>query len=89
MSERKQPSGRRSGDHDDLTTPQQASSGRFDPTGVGNLDDVLGGGLEFEIDQLFVVRRGDCLHLQSDRPHRWRNTGTAPAKALWVALPAR
>ena len=50
---------------------------------------VLGGALEFEIDQLFVVRRGDCLHLQSDRPHRWRNTGTAPAKALWVALPAR
>ncbi len=45
MSERKQPSGQRSDDHDDLSTPQQASSGRFDPTGVGNLDAVLGGGL--------------------------------------------
>jgi circadian clock protein KaiC len=45
VSERKQPGGRRSGDHDDLSTPQRASSGRFDPTGVGNLDAVLGGGL--------------------------------------------
>jgi circadian clock protein KaiC len=45
VSERKRPSGQRSDDHDDLSTPQQASSGRFDSTGVGNLDAVLGGGL--------------------------------------------
>lgn len=45
MSERKQPSGQRSDDQNDLSTPQKAGYGRFDPTGVGNLDTVLGGGL--------------------------------------------
>ena len=50
---------------------------------------VLSGSLEFEIDKTFVVRQGDCLHLQADRPHRWRNLATKPTRAIWMSLPAR
>jgi transcriptional regulator with XRE-family HTH domain len=50
---------------------------------------VLNGSLEFEIERTFVVRQGDSLHLQADRPHRWRNPGPRPAKALWVSLGTR
>lgn len=47
---------------------------------------LLSGCLEFEIDAIYQLRTGDSLHLQTDRPHRWRNQGARPAKALWISL---
>jgi transcriptional regulator with XRE-family HTH domain len=48
---------------------------------------VLSGSLTFEVaGEDFVVRRGDALHLRTDRPHRWCNPGTVPARAIWMAL---
>ncbi|MGH2540412.1 MAG: cupin domain-containing protein [Actinomycetota bacterium] len=48
---------------------------------------VLTGSLVFDVDgEEFVIRRGDALHFRTDRPHRWWNPGTKPARALWMAL---
>jgi transcriptional regulator with XRE-family HTH domain len=47
---------------------------------------LLSGSLEFEIDATYQLRPGDSLHLRTDRPHRWRNPSTRPAKALWISL---
>ncbi|HEY8202721.1 MAG TPA: cupin domain-containing protein [Actinomycetota bacterium] len=48
---------------------------------------VLDGSLHFEVDDAaYVLRRGDALHFRTDRPHRWSNPGTRPARALWMAL---
>jgi transcriptional regulator with XRE-family HTH domain len=47
---------------------------------------VLNGTLEFEIDDIYQVRRGDALHFPTDQPHRWRNSATRPAKAIWISL---
>ncbi|HEX3286567.1 MAG TPA: cupin domain-containing protein [Mycobacterium sp.] len=47
---------------------------------------VISGALEFEIDRVFHVKAGDSLHLRTDHPHRWRNIGKRPAKALWISL---
>jgi transcriptional regulator with XRE-family HTH domain len=49
---------------------------------------VLGGTLEFEIDNTYRLRPGDVLHLPTDHPHRWRNPTTRPAKAIWISLRA-
>jgi transcriptional regulator with XRE-family HTH domain len=47
---------------------------------------VLGGTLEFEIDQTYQLRQGDALHLPTDYPHRWRNPMKRPATAIWISL---
>ncbi len=48
---------------------------------------VLSGVLEFEIDrEVFRLRPGDSLHFRTDHPHRWRNPGRRPAKAIWMSL---
>jgi transcriptional regulator with XRE-family HTH domain len=48
---------------------------------------LLEGKLEFEIDgETFSLSPGDSLHFRTDRPHRWRNPGRRPAKAVWMAL---
>jgi transcriptional regulator with XRE-family HTH domain len=48
---------------------------------------MLDGTLTFEIDgTAYVLRRGDALHFRTDKPHRWANPGTRPARALWMAL---
>jgi transcriptional regulator with XRE-family HTH domain len=47
---------------------------------------LLSGSLEFEIDGTYCLRQGDSLHLHTDRPHRWRNSGSRPAKAVWISL---
>jgi hypothetical protein len=36
--------------------------------------------------QEYVLRRGDALHFRTDRPHRWWNPQSRPARALWMAL---
>ena len=48
---------------------------------------MLAGALRFEIESSpYTIRRGDALHFRTDRPHRWANPGTRPARALWMAL---
>lgn len=48
---------------------------------------VLAGTLHFEVDaDEFSLGPGDALHFRTDRPHRWWNSGTRPAQALWFAL---
>ena len=50
---------------------------------------LLSGELEFDVDKTFLLRQGDSLHLRTDCPHRWRNAGTKPAKAVWLSLRSR
>jgi transcriptional regulator with XRE-family HTH domain len=48
---------------------------------------MLEGTLTFEVDDAsYTLRRGDALHFRTERPHRWSNPGTRPARALWMAL---
>jgi transcriptional regulator with XRE-family HTH domain len=48
---------------------------------------VLDGSMEFEVDgERYELRRGDALHFRTDRPHRWRNPGSRPTRAVWMAL---
>jgi transcriptional regulator with XRE-family HTH domain len=49
---------------------------------------LLSGSLEFEIDVTYRLSQGDSLHLRTDRPHRWRNPGSRPARAVWISLHA-
>ena len=48
---------------------------------------ILEGSLRFEVDgQTYDLNTGDALHLRTNRPHRWENPGTKPARAAWVTL---
>jgi len=48
---------------------------------------LLEGELEFEVDdETVLLAPGDSLHFRTDRPHRWRNPGRRPARAIWMAL---
>lgn len=48
---------------------------------------VLDGTLGFQVgEEAFTLRRGDAFHFRTDRPHRWRNEGARPARAIWMAL---
>lgn len=46
---------------------------------------VLEGGLELFLDgRRHVLGEGDSFRFESDRPHRFVNAGTRPARVLWV-----
>ena len=48
---------------------------------------VLEGSMEFEVDgQEYRLAEGDSVHFRTDRPHRWKNPGKRPARAVWMAL---
>ena len=48
---------------------------------------VVEGVFELDVDgERFVLEEGDALHFRTDRPHRWRNPGETPTKAIWLAL---
>jgi transcriptional regulator with XRE-family HTH domain len=48
---------------------------------------VLEGSMEFAVDgQDYRLAEGDSVHFRTDRPHRWRNPGKRPARAVWMAL---
>lgn len=48
---------------------------------------VLEGSMEFEVDgQGYRLAEGDSVHFRTDRPHRWKNPGKRPARAVWMAL---
>lgn len=49
---------------------------------------VLDGELRVEVGgEHYDVCAGDVLHFPADRPHRWRNDGTAPVSAVWFMVP--
>jgi quercetin dioxygenase-like cupin family protein/DNA-binding Xre family transcriptional regulator len=46
---------------------------------------LLEGALEVEVaGETFRLRSGDAIHFRTDRPHRWRNPGARPARAVWM-----
>jgi transcriptional regulator with XRE-family HTH domain len=48
---------------------------------------VLDGTLCFEFaDETIKVSPGDSIHFRGDLAHRWYNSGSKPAKAVWLAL---
>jgi transcriptional regulator with XRE-family HTH domain len=69
----------------------EASSGEQPMEHPGEeLVHVLEGTLLFEVDgQEFKLAGGDSLHFRTDRPHRWRNPASRPARAVWVAMRSR
>ena len=65
-----------------------ASSGRKPMEHPGEeLILMLDGVLEVDVDgSPYRLCVGDSLHWRTDRPHRWRNPGEKPCKAVWLAL---
>ena len=48
---------------------------------------MLEGSLRFTVEgEEYALRRGDALHFRTDRPHRWWNPSSRPARAVWMAL---
>ena len=48
---------------------------------------MLDGVLEIAVDgSTYHLDQGDSLHFRTDRPHGWRNPGTEPCHAVWLAL---
>jgi len=49
---------------------------------------ILEGEMEFQIgSSVFRMESGDCVHLNSKRPHMGRNVGTIPVRALMMVTP--
>lgn len=50
---------------------------------------VLEGALDFEVaGERYTLQQGDALHFPTDCRRRWANTGSRPARAVWLVLPA-
>jgi len=50
---------------------------------------VLAGEITFKIgDEVTVGGPGACAFMPRDVPHAWKNTGSAPARALFLYTPA-
>src|SRR3712207_4569955 len=48
---------------------------------------LLEGELEFVVNsRTYRLRPCDSLHFRTVQPHAWRNPGTRPAVAMWMAL---
>ncbi|MCE5334335.1 MAG: cupin domain-containing protein [Desulfobacteraceae bacterium] len=48
---------------------------------------MLSGELQLKVDtETYTVREGDLLYLSSDIPNQWRNTGSIPARLLWLKI---
>ena len=48
---------------------------------------MLDGVLEIDVDGMpYRLTDGDSLHWRTDRPHRWKNPGDTPSRAVWLAL---
>lgn len=49
---------------------------------------VLEGEIELTVDgNSYPVKTGDAFHFRSDLPHYYRNSGTVPARIIWVNTP--
>lgn len=48
---------------------------------------LLEGALAVDVaGEHYLLDAGDALHYPTDRPHRWRNPGATPARAVWFTL---
>ncbi len=48
---------------------------------------VCEGTLAFEVgSERYILHSGDALHYPTDRPHRWSNSGSEPARAIWISV---
>jgi transcriptional regulator with XRE-family HTH domain len=48
---------------------------------------VLEGALQVDVaGEHYTLDAGDTLHYPTDRPHEWRNSGSAPACAVWFTV---
>ncbi|MFZ2448344.1 MAG: cupin domain-containing protein [Syntrophobacteraceae bacterium] len=48
---------------------------------------VLAGELQIRMEnETLTVRAGDLIYFTLDMPNQWKNTGTAPAKLLWIKV---
>jgi transcriptional regulator with XRE-family HTH domain len=48
---------------------------------------LLEGELVFRVGgEELALGQGDALHFRTERPHRWRNPGDRPARALWMTV---
>lgn len=70
------------------TVQPQASSGSKPMEHPGEeLVYVLDGELEFIVNgRVFMLGPNDTLHFRTDQAHSWANRGTAPVRAIWLAL---
>ncbi len=49
---------------------------------------ITEGEMSFVVEEdVFVLREGDSIHFNSERPHRWENTGAGPLRLLWGMTP--
>jgi transcriptional regulator with XRE-family HTH domain len=49
---------------------------------------VLKGTIEVEVGSVWHrLQRGDCIYFNAGIPHRWRNSGSEPAEAIWLSTP--
>jgi len=49
---------------------------------------VLDGELTFVVDEEpYLLNEGDSIHFNSERPHRWHNSGEGDLKFLWAMTP--
>jgi transcriptional regulator with XRE-family HTH domain len=48
---------------------------------------LLEGTIAFEVGgEKLNLDPGDAVHFRTDRPHRWRNPGDRPARAVWMTM---
>ncbi len=48
---------------------------------------LISGELQVRVDkESYTLREGDTVYLSSEMPTQWKNTGTVPAKLLWIKL---
>lgn len=48
---------------------------------------LLSGRLQFKIgNKNYTVGKGDLIYLKSEIPSRWKNTGSSPARLLWMKI---
>jgi transcriptional regulator with XRE-family HTH domain len=48
---------------------------------------LLEGALVFQVGgEELALDPGDAVHFRTDRPHRWRNPGDRPARAVWMTM---
>lgn len=72
-----------------FTFGREAKSGlRSDAHKGEELFLVLDGEMSFVIDEeAYILSEGDSIHFNSERPHRWSNSGKGDLRFLWAMTP--
>jgi transcriptional regulator with XRE-family HTH domain len=68
--------------------PEAKSGVRSDAHKGEELFLVMDGEMSFVVDEeLYILTEGDSIHFNSERPHRWYNSGEGDLKFLWAMTP--